>query len=86
MFNSGMAAKVVLPEHEVAVSEARANLADLVDEAESGNVIYLTRHGHRVAAIVPADMPAQAGSAKARAFARAFAERHRDLLDRLADS
>jgi antitoxin Phd len=78
-------AAVVPPEHEIAVSEARAHLAELVDDAEAGTVTYLTRHGRRVAAIVPADLPAQAGSAQVRGFARGFAERHRALLDRLAE-
>jgi len=85
MYNIAMTTQV-WPEHEIAVSEARAKLAELVDDAESGTVTYLTRHGNRVAAIVPAELPAHAGSAQARAFARGFAERHRQLLDRLADS
>ena len=72
-------------ETDISVSEARARLADLVAEAESGKVIYLSRHGRRAAAIVPADLPEQVSSERARAFARRFAERHRPLLDRLAE-
>jgi prevent-host-death family protein len=73
------------PEREIAVSDARARLAELVDEAESGVVTYLTRHGHRLAAIVPAELPAAAGSAQVRAFARQFAANHPRLLERLAE-
>ncbi|GAA2520812.1 type II toxin-antitoxin system prevent-host-death family antitoxin [Pilimelia columellifera] len=69
----------------MAISDARARLAELVESAEAGTVTYLTRHGHRVAAIVPVDLPAEAGSARVRAFARDFADRRRGLLDRLAE-
>jgi antitoxin Phd len=72
------------PDVEIAVSDARSQLADLVDQAEHGKVIYLTRHGRRAAAIVPVDLPEQAATARSRAFARRFAEKHGDLLDRLA--
>lgn len=74
------------PEHEISVSEARTRIADLIDDAESGVITYLTRRGHRVAAIVPVDLPAAAGSAHVRAFARQFAASHPKLLERLADS
>jgi antitoxin Phd len=80
-----MSAEAIPPQQEVAVSEARSRLAELVETAEGGNVVYLTRHGRRVAAIVPVDLPERAGSAHARAFAKRFAERHRPLLDRLAE-
>lgn len=81
-----MTTDVVPPDREVTVSDARANLAELVDDARTGTVVYLTRHGNRVAAIVPAGMPAQTEVSHARGFARQFAEHHRGLLDRLADS
>lgn len=71
---------------EVSVSEARPRLAELVDEAADGRVVYLTRHGHRVAAIVPADLPEKAGDVQVRALARQFADRHSALLDRLKDA
>ena len=71
-------------DHEIAVSEARSQLADLVAQAEAGKVIYLTRHGRRVAALAPAELPSQAASSRSRAFARRFADRHPDLLERLA--
>jgi len=41
---------------EVTVIDARARLADVVDEARVGHdPIYLTRRGRRVAAIIDAD-------------------------------
>ena len=81
-----MSAEPIPPdEADIPVSDARARLSDLVDEAEHGKVIYLSRHGRRVAALVPAEMPQQAASAQARAFARRFADRHGELLDRLAE-
>jgi prevent-host-death family protein len=80
-----MSAEPIPPEQEIAVSEARARLAELVETAETGTVTYLTRHGRRVAAIVPVDLPERAGSSHVRAFARRFADRHGPLLDRLAE-
>jgi prevent-host-death family protein len=38
----------------VASREARARFADLIDDAEHGNVTLVTRHGRPAAAIVPA--------------------------------
>jgi prevent-host-death family protein len=39
--------------HELAVSDARDRLADVINEAAyGGRVTYLTRHGRRLAAIV----------------------------------
>jgi len=41
---------------EVTVSNARARLADVVDEARVGHQpVYLTRRGQRVAAVIDAD-------------------------------
>lgn len=71
---------------EVPVSEARPRLAELVDDAAQGQVVYLTRHGRRVAAIVPADLPEKAGDVQVRALARRFSERHAGLLERLKDA
>ena len=34
--------------------EARARFAELLDDAERGNVTVITRHGRAIAAIVPA--------------------------------
>jgi prevent-host-death family protein len=38
----------------VGVREARAHLAELLDDAERGKVTFVTRHGRAVAAIAPA--------------------------------
>lgn len=41
---------------EMTVSDARARLADVVDAARvQHNPVYLTRRGHRVAAVIDAD-------------------------------
>lgn len=37
---------------EMAVSEARAKLADVVDEARSEGPVFLSRRGRRVAAVI----------------------------------
>jgi prevent-host-death family protein len=42
---------------QFAVSEARDHLAEVIDQARrSGEPVYVTRHGHRVAVIVDADV------------------------------
>lgn len=42
--------------NEMTVTEARARLADVVDEARVGhNPVFLTRRGRRVAAVIDAD-------------------------------
>lgn len=38
---------------EISVTEAKAQLTDLVRRAEAGDDIVLTRHGHAVARLVP---------------------------------
>lgn len=38
---------------EVSVSEAKAQLTELVDRAEAGEEVVLTRHGRAVVRIVP---------------------------------
>jgi prevent-host-death family protein len=40
---------------EIPVTEARTQLAEVIEHAGTGEIIYLTRHGRRVAAIVPVD-------------------------------
>lgn len=67
------------------MSEARERLAEVVSAAEAGVVVHLTRHGRRVAAVVP-DSMAEVADSRVRALSREFAERHRGLLDRLANS
>src|SRR5215469_12217419 len=39
---------------DVSVSHARANLPELLDDVRAGGVVYLTRYGKRLAALVPA--------------------------------
>jgi prevent-host-death family protein len=43
--------------------EARAHLADLLDDAERGNVTFITRHGRTVAAVAPAALLERVGRA-----------------------
>jgi prevent-host-death family protein len=38
---------------EVTVSHARAHLPELLDDVRAGGVVYLTRYGKRLAALVP---------------------------------
>ncbi|MFC4124446.1 type II toxin-antitoxin system Phd/YefM family antitoxin [Nocardia rhizosphaerae] len=74
-----------VPENwEIPVSEARDRLAEVIAAAESGKVVHLTRHGRRVAAVVPESM-AETADSQVRALSKQFAERHRSLLDRLAE-
>lgn len=40
---------------EISVSDAKAQLTDLVRRAEAGEAVILTRHGHPVARLVPAE-------------------------------
>jgi len=37
------------------VSDAQHHLGEVVDRARAGEVVYLTRHGRRVAAVVPVE-------------------------------
>jgi len=46
----------VLDMSEMPITDARAHLTELANRAEyNGESVYLTRHGKRVAALVPAD-------------------------------
>ncbi|WP_067467282.1 type II toxin-antitoxin system Phd/YefM family antitoxin [Nocardia amamiensis] len=69
---------------ELPVSEARERLADVIAAAEAGTVVHLTRHGRRVAAVVPEAM-AETADSQVRKLSEQFAKRHRGLLDRLAE-
>jgi len=40
-------------EREVRASEAKTHLAQLLDEVERGETIIITRHGRRIARILP---------------------------------
>ncbi|MGH3855346.1 MAG: type II toxin-antitoxin system prevent-host-death family antitoxin [Pseudonocardiaceae bacterium] len=45
---------------EVTVTDARARLPELIDtEVRDGGVVYLTRYGRRVGAVVPAEVAEQ---------------------------
>ncbi|MBB4920997.1 type II toxin-antitoxin system Phd/YefM family antitoxin [Streptosporangium saharense] len=45
-----------MAEDEMGMREARASFGDLIGRAEyGGQITYITRHGRRVAAIVPLD-------------------------------
>ncbi len=45
---------------EMPIERAQEHLAEVVEEAErAGEVVYLTRHGRRVAAIVPPELAAE---------------------------
>lgn len=56
----------------IAVSEAKAQLTDLVRRAEEGEDVILTRHGQPVARLQPIQ-PAVGAAARARVIARARA-------------
>lgn len=44
-------------DHEVTVTDARTQLPALLDtDVRDGNVVYLTRHGRRVGALVPPEL------------------------------
>ncbi|MFI7113933.1 type II toxin-antitoxin system prevent-host-death family antitoxin [Nonomuraea sp. NPDC050227] len=46
-----------MSENEIGLREGRAKFGDLVNRAEyAGQITYITRHGRRVAAIVPIDL------------------------------
>lgn len=52
----GASSDIVVAMSEITVSDARARLADVVDAARVGHdPVYLTRRGHRVAAVIDAD-------------------------------
>ena len=60
-------------ERELALSEARARFSELVNRARyAGDSVYVTQHGRRVAAIVPAELLAELEEAEDRADAAAI--------------
>jgi antitoxin Phd len=69
---------------ELPVTEARERLAEVIAAAEAGTVVHLTRHGRRVAAVVP-EVMAETADSHVRTLSEQFAKRHRSLLDRLAE-
>jgi antitoxin Phd len=72
-----------IPE-EIGVSEARARLGELAEAAAGGKVIHLTKHGRRIAALVPERSPAYVDEAFMASGAK-IRERYREMFDRLAD-
>jgi prevent-host-death family protein len=50
----------------ISVSEAKAQLTELVRRAEAGEEVVLTRHGHAAVRLVPAKAPETADARKAR--------------------
>jgi antitoxin Phd len=69
---------------EVPLSEARAILGELADAAASGKVIHLTRHGKRIAALVPERSPAHIDEAFMASVDKVI-DRYRGMFDRLAE-
>ncbi|MDM7946158.1 MAG: type II toxin-antitoxin system Phd/YefM family antitoxin [Oceanibaculum nanhaiense] len=64
---------------KVSVSDAKAQLTDLVKRAEAGDEIILTRHGHEVVRLVPVTFTASASQRRAvmeRARASAAGKTH----------
>lgn len=50
---------------KISVTDAKAQLTDLVRRAEAGDEIILTRHGHPAVRLVPVKMRADAASRRA---------------------
>lgn len=80
-----------MPEIQVPVSEAKAQLAELVRRAEAGDDVVLTRHGHPAVRLVAVKVPQPADerrrtlealrrSASAKASAGPGAARSQDFL------
>lgn len=59
---------------EIPVSEAKAQLTELVRRAETGEDIVLTRHGQAVARLVPARAPKVIDRDRRMAFLQKFAK------------
>jgi antitoxin Phd len=72
-----------IPE-EISVSDARANLGELAEAAARGKVIHLTKHGRRIAAIVPEHSQAEVDEAFMASVDK-IVSRYREMFDRLAD-
>ena len=66
---------------EVSVTEARSNLAELIDAVREGEFIYLVRHGERVAALMPADVAENYEQIEDGYWARRAEEARRAIAD-----
>ncbi|MGH3260976.1 MAG: type II toxin-antitoxin system prevent-host-death family antitoxin, partial [Trebonia sp.] len=64
---------------EVSVTDARGNLAELIDAVRDGEFVYLVRHGERVAALMPADIAEHYEQIEDDYWARKAAEAHERL-------
>lgn len=53
----------VVESRELGVREARSRFAELIDDAANGTTSFVTRHGRRAAAVVPAELAEQLLSA-----------------------
>ena len=64
---------------EVSVSDAKAQLTDLVRRAEEGEEIVLTRHGQATVRIVPVNKPKLTGNERSRRLDEIVARAHAKL-------
>jgi prevent-host-death family protein len=69
---------------EISVTEARKVLGELADAAHNGRVIYLTKHGKRIAKIQPASSEADVDQ-EFMDSADWIINRYRDMFDKLAE-
>jgi antitoxin (DNA-binding transcriptional repressor) of toxin-antitoxin stability system len=63
---------------EIPLDEAPREVSDAAHDAARGRVVYLTEHGERLAAIVPAELAAELENLTPEAF--------RELLEDFADA
>ena len=63
---------------EIPLDEAPGDVTAAAHDAARGQVVYLTEHGHRLAAIVPAEIAAEIENMSPEAF--------RELLEDFADA
>jgi antitoxin (DNA-binding transcriptional repressor) of toxin-antitoxin stability system len=63
---------------EIPLDEAPREVSDAAHDAARGQVVYLTEHGERLAAIVPAELAAELENLTPQQF--------RELLEDLADA
>jgi len=64
---------------EVSVTDAKAQLTDLVRRAEAGEDIVLTRHGQATARIVPVALPKRSPEDRSRLLDEIVARAHAKL-------
>ena len=64
---------------DMPLTEAKARFSEVVDRAEAGETIEITRRGRVVAKIAPPDLPPEEASARRRR-AVAMIRRHRETM------